>query len=171
VISLVTTSLWSICKRAFSTFESVVRRGWSALSRAILGVWTNPIASLLASIGLLIVAYLDYSGHIDISRFVFSALGVSRGWLHEVILASPAAVKGAIASLATHAANSLQKLCIILPNSVQFKQFFSEAFSQFLSSARNYSNLWQAFISVQSVKHHFQSTSEFHCFSSMSFFL
>ena len=171
VISLVTTSLWSICKAAFSTFESVVRRGWSTLLRAIIGVWTNPIASLLASIGLLIVTYLDYSGHIDISRFVFSAFGVSRGWLHEVILASPAAVKGAIASLATHAANSLQKLFTILPNSAQFKQFYSEAFSQILSSAQNYSNLWQAFISVQSVKQHFQSISEFHCFARKSFFL
>ena len=169
LISLVTTSLWSVCKRAFAAFESVIRSSWSTLSRGIKGVWTNPVASLLASLGLLAVTYLNYSGQIDLSGFVFSALDVSRSGLHALINATPGAavVKNMMFSLAVHADHYLQKLYIILPNSAQFNSLYSETISQVLSIAQNSSNLWQAFLSVPTVKQHFQSACEFdlNCFA------
>ena len=167
VISSITTALWSLCKSIFAAIATVITTGCSMVWRGITTIWTNPVLSLLASVGALASVYLAHSGRVDLKGFVSQASALANRIFDRLL--SPSAAKGAFAFLSE--AQSFFAMLVerfvqknsssVLPDRAQLEGFYVAAMSAASRIAQAGSNLWQESLAVPSAKQHFQSVGEF----------
>jgi hypothetical protein len=154
-ISAITTSLWSLCKNIFASIETFAKSGCTTVWRGIVSIWTNPGLSLVSSISLLGVAYLNYCGQINLKGHAAAAVHHVQIGIEALNRLIPAAqfFNAAFTTLSARASHVLEKWQIVFPDRSQLQDVFASA----LSAAEGYSNMWKEFIRVPSAECHFRS--------------